>query len=178
MAAPARREEINLETEICKRSSSYSFVQALRVLRQISLSKDGRDLFDNVRIRPDLTLNFQYNEISDVEKPTDDPFRFLMTVTFLGLYGTGSPLPMFYTQELFKEQESNLSVSRDFIDTFNSILYEAYFYVWKKYNLFYSLFEEPDSKLQERLLYLAGFAGEKFSKKFSIGQREDGCPVS
>ncbi len=167
MATPARREEIDLETEVCKRSSSYSFVQVLRLLRLISLQKDGKELFDNVRVRPELSLNFQYNDVSNVEKPTDDPFRFLMTVTFLGLYGTGSPLPMFYTQELFNEQKNNLSVSRDFIDTFNSVLYEAWFYAWKKYNLFYSLFEDPDSALKERLLYLAGFSGEKFSKKFS-----------
>ncbi len=167
MATPARRETTYLETEVCKRSSSYSFAQVLRLLRLISLQKDGRELFDNIRVRPELSLNFPYHEVTTVEKPKDAPFRFLMTVTFLGMYGTGSPLPMFYTQELFKEEENNLSVSRDFIDTFNSVLYEAYFYAWKKYNLFYSLFEDSDSALKERLLYLAGLSGEKFSKRFS-----------
>ncbi len=167
MATPTRRKTTDLETELCKRSSSYSFIQALRLLRLISLQKEGKELFDNVRVRPELTFNFQYNEISAVEKPTDTSFCFLMTVTFLGMYGTGSPLPMFYTQELFKEQENNLSVSRDFIDIFNSVLYEAYFYIWGKYSLLYSLFEAPDHTLQERLLFLAGLGGKNFCKQFS-----------
>lgn len=165
------RKAVDLETDPTKNSNRYSFIQALRHLRFKALAA-GKHLFDFVRIRAELSLGFSNGAIAAIEKISNDPERFRVTATFLGMYGTGSPLPMFYTQELFSEQKVNSSVSRDFIDVFNGLLYEAHFGVWKKTNFLYSLFEDHDPKLAERLMCVAGVGHRTIRKAFTEPLRQ------
>jgi type VI secretion system protein ImpH len=172
MATAARREETDLEKNLCKDGARYTFIQALRLLRLLARTKYGRDLFDCVRVRPDLALRFQHTELTSIEKKEKDADQFLVTTTFQGLYGVGSPLPMFYTEELFHEQYNGRSASRDLIDIINHTLYAAYFFTWRKCTLFYSLFEDPDPSLWDRLMYFAGCGGAKLRETFSSPHRQ------
>ena len=171
METAPRRKTTALDLDLTQNGSQFTFIQALRMLRLKAL-RLGKTLFDSVRVRSDLSFSFPHGEVAAIEKTADDPERFTITATFLGLYGTGSPLPMFYTQELFTEQRDGRSVKRDFYDIFNGVLYEAYFYAWKKNQFLHSLFEDFDAALVDRLLCLAGINNTGVKKEFSEPLRQ------
>ncbi|MBN1578989.1 MAG: type VI secretion system baseplate subunit TssG [Chitinispirillaceae bacterium] len=156
-----------------KRGNAYSLVQILRLLRH-AIDEDKRpSFFDRVRIRADLSFSAAEGEVCSVEKYTGkiSTVEFLVTSTLLELYGTGSPLPLFYTQELIREQNHGSSISREFFDIINSLIYESYFYLWQKCSLAVSLFEAPNKDLWERLFCFCGLGSDSLKKKYSVPGR-------
>jgi type VI secretion system protein ImpH len=164
MAPKNRRKAITVEN-ILSEGSEYSFIQAIRLLHLLSDRLKSQDPFDKIRVRPELSWSTPLSELVRIEKNKVPSSIFHLTATFLQLYGTGSPLPMFYTQELFTAQSKGISADREFIDIFNGILYEIHFSIWKKYQLSYRMFEAPDPALWEQLLCICGAGNSKYRKK-------------
>ncbi len=150
--------------DILKNSSSYSFIQAIRLLGYY-LRVQG-DEFEGVmrrkiRVHPQLSLDFPGTDIISIEQKATDPDKYFITATFLGLYGASSPLPTFYTEDLLDEASEDKSISRDFLDIINSPAYVLFFKCWAKYSFVYSLVESRRDDLLERLFCLLGFGTEK-----------------
>ena len=120
---------------------------------------DVEELLRRIHTGPELSLAFPEADVTSVKALPGEPSRFSVTATFLGLYGTGSPLPTFYTEDLLQEQAQDRTTSRDFIDIFNSRLYSLYFAVWAQYRLFYKIGEARDNDALHRLYCLLGFEG-------------------
>lgn len=115
---------------------------------------------DRVRIRPELSLSFPAADVTKVEQTGDAGADILISTTFLALYGTSSPLPTHYTEDLLDEAMADSSVSRDFLDLLHQRLYHLYFQCWSKYRLFMRVAEEKNPQDLERLFCLIGL-GQK-----------------
>jgi type VI secretion system protein ImpH len=155
-----------LKERLLDEGKRFTFIQAYRFLFFLlrkEMSPDAResDVLKRIRVRPDLSFAFPGTDIVSIEERPNVPGRFLITATFLGLYGASSPLPAFYTEDLLDEQSQEGSVSRDFLDIFNSRLYDLYFKTWGSRRLFFSLIEEKNQDVLERLFSLIGLGGEK-----------------
>ncbi len=164
MAGEAGRQTAHLKEQLLKEGNRFSFIQVVRFLlyllgREDGSGKDADDLLRRIRTRPELSLSFPEADVMSVSQLPDSPTRFSITATFLGLYGAGSPLPTFYTEDLLQEQVQDGSVSRDFVDIINSRLYSLYFAVWRHYRLFYEIGESKDRETLHRLYCLLGFEG-------------------
>ena len=153
----------NLEESLLQEGHSYSFFQAVRLIRLIlRRQNDARDAASVegrfLRIRPELTLGFPSSDIARIEEVPleNDGRRFIIYATFLGLYGTSSPLPSFYTEDLLHEASDDKSVTRDFIDVINSSIYPLFINSLLKYNLFLQICEEKNQDYLERIQSLAG----------------------
>ena len=85
-----------------------------------------------------------------------------MTATFLCLYGTASPLPTFYTEDLMEEASEDESATRDFIDILNHQLYLLLFESWLKYRQSLQVMEEKRQAYTERLYCLLGLGETKY----------------
>lgn len=163
---PQNREQTpEIINELIENSRSFSFVQAVRLLlhqcvRGSDEAATGKKILENhIRIRPELSLNFPGTDITGVDitrKNPDSPIRFLITATFLGLYGSSSPLPTFYTEDLIDEFNDDKSIKRDFMDIINYALYPIFFKIWSKHRLFYKICEEQDEQVIEMLYSLLG----------------------
>ncbi|MGB9701073.1 MAG: type VI secretion system baseplate subunit TssG, partial [Thermodesulfobacteriota bacterium] len=121
MAGEDRGSSLNLKLDLLEKGHEFSFFQALRLLRRLTKgieqpSPEGRG---HIKIRPHLSLAFPPADIAQIEENAEDPFSFTVTATFLGLYGSSSPLPTFYTEDLLAEAMEEETVTRDFIDIFN-----------------------------------------------------------
>jgi type VI secretion system protein ImpH len=115
----------------------------------------------SVRIKPSLSLAFPASDVESIREIGDpDEPRFLITANFLGLYGSASPLPTFYTEDLIDEAAEDESVSRDFIDILNQRLFELLFECWGKYRQSLQIVEQESSAHIGRLFCLLGL-GEK-----------------
>jgi type VI secretion system protein ImpH len=172
MADQNRGAVSSLIQDIFEKPTSYSFFQAVRLLRLIENKTSGpalEDFFQNeLRVRPHLSLSFPANDMTEIALSDDEGARRLhITATFLGLYGTGSPLPTFYTEELLDESSDDRTVCRDFLDIFNSPFYAYFFKAWTKYRLQIKSLDERDASYLDKLFCLLGLGHEELKSHFA-----------
>lgn len=160
MAGTARGSAHFLKGRLLEEGSGHSFVQALRLLRRVLMAEGGvgdrKAFWRRVKVRPHLSMAFAPADIHDVRQVGEGPSRYQVTVEFMGLYGSTSPLPNFYTEDLLDEQSEGKTATRDFLDLVNATIYPLQFQSWSKHRLFHSLVEERDPAALERLFCLLG----------------------
>jgi len=166
MAGQDGRESTALETELLEKGNVFSFVQAVRLLRLLIRQSAGENIDANalnsaIWTRPELSLNFPQADIAAIDRISEKPPRYLITATFLGLYGVSSPLPTFYTEDLLQENLQDFSASRGLIDIINSRFYDLFFHVWGRHRLFFKLIEDPSYAYLQRLYCFLGPESEK-----------------
>ena len=155
-----------LKHQLLQEGRSFSFFQAMRLLRLLTSASSGESYAtagfnESVRIKPNLSLAFPASDVESIRESGDpEQARFLITANFLGLYGSASPLPTFYTEDLIDEAAEDESVSRDFIDILNQRLYALLFECWGKYRQSMQIVEQNSSAHINRLFCLLGL-GEK-----------------
>ncbi len=162
-----------LRQDLLDNPQRYGFFQAIRLLRLFACREGGCDdarfLNDNLRIRPDLSLAFPGTDMTDLSEERDDDQdeapRYHITATFLELYGSASPLPTFYTEELLDDASDDNTVVRDFVDIVNSPLYPLIIRAWSKYRLPIKVLDEEAEEYLERLFCLAGLGLPELRKK-------------
>ncbi len=172
MARPHRGTSVDIEKfghapiiqELMNNSRAFSFFQAMRLLRHLVKGRGtdvSQSMSGTIRVRPELSLAFPSSDIDSIE-PVEDRQGdiFQITATFLGLYGTTSPLPTFYTEDLIDEYSQDESVSRDFLDILNQRLYELLYRGWLKYRNYLQAAEENNREHLERLYCLIGLGSK------------------
>lgn len=170
MASQDRGSSFNLKMDLLKNGHAFSFYQVLRLLRlylQNSERSEERHSIEEdwIRIRPELSLAFPASDVASIEESIrENGSLYYVTATMLGLYGSSSPLPTFYTEDLMEEASEDMSVARDFIDLFNHRLYLLLFHCWMKYREFLKVVEENDSKDLEKLFCLLGMGEAELRK--------------
>ncbi len=166
MAGTNWQQTDNIETDLLDRSSSFSFFQSIRLLNsfasnrstQIEKSKKRAGCQD-IRISPNLSLSFPRSGVEKIEK--DENGRYSLTSNLAGLYGTGSPLPTFYTEELFEDVSRGETTTKEFMDVINQRLYELLFAGWNKYRSMQVVVEEKNKAHTDRLYSLIGLSEEE-----------------
>jgi len=116
-----------------------------------------------IRFRPDVSMAFAAASLASVElmdRPGaeaegDDLFR--ITANFLGLYGTQSPLPNHWSEEILREHADDSTV-RDFLDLFHHRAYAFFYRAWSKYRFHVQHRAAGDDAFTQRFLALVGFA--------------------
>ncbi len=172
MAAEDREHDADIIEKLTTKSSRFSFVQAVRLLvhhlDNSSLPGDPGpvELLERyIRVRPELSLRFPGTDITDIEKTGHDPEKYRITATFLGLYGSYSPLPTFYTEDLIDEMNEDGSIKRDFIDIINFTLYPLFFRIWSKHRLFYKICEERDDTVTNMIYCFLGLENDHLRRQ-------------
>lgn len=159
-----KADRTDIVKELLANGRAFSFFQAVRLLRHVVKGRtlNGKpDMSELIRVRPDLSLAFPAADIDRIEQvDSGGGAVYRITATFLGLYGSASPLPTFYTEDLLAESSNDESVSRDFLDILNQRFYELLFQGWLKYRNFSQVAEEKNAEHLERLFCLAGLGSE------------------
>jgi type VI secretion system protein ImpH len=159
MAREDRTAAVDVNDQLLSNPRAFTFFQALRLLRLLNRKSNGgttdQGSFKWIRVRPNLTLEFPASDIEAID-PRKNGDGFRMTANFLGLYGTSSPLPTFYTEYLIDEGLRDLHAARELIDVLNDSLYPLLFEAWTKSRPMIKVVEEQDQRLLERLFGLIG----------------------
>ncbi len=156
--------------DLFARPWAYSFVQVTRILRYYFANAERHSTFieKHIVIRPHLSLSFPAHDVVSLkcldqkghivpEPPEDAPPIFVLTVNMLGLYGTSSPLPTFYTEDLLAEEREDLRGMRDFLTVFNTRIYDLFLHAgWFRFTPIRTIFEQKDYSLGEKALALGG----------------------
>jgi len=163
MADTTRGTPPTVKEDLLANPARYSFFQAVVLLRHFFYKEsvppdDSSFIYDHLRVRPHLSLSFPGSDMTELSEDASGSFPvYHITATFLGLYGSSSPLPTFYTEDLIEERSEDVSVTRDFLDVVNSPLYPLLIRAVSKYRLFYQLLDAANSEILERIYCLLGY---------------------
>ncbi len=169
MVGSDRRSPDDLKLTLIKEGRAFSFYQVMRLLRLFDKNTRTGDATyltsANIRIFPNLSLTFPASDVEKIQAiEGDNATRYHVTANFLGLYGSSSPLPTFYTEDLIDEASDDESAGREFINILNHRLYLLLFETWEKYRQFIQVTEEKNPQYIERLFCLIGL-GETIHRK-------------
>ena len=153
MATPNGQSTSDLKNDLLGHGHQFTFFQAVRLLTRLTAHEPKRQL----RIRPELSLGFPACDVTQIEERPGDQ-GFSMTATFFGLYGVSSPLPTFYTEDLFRDRRDDSAVTRDFLDILHHRLFVLLFESWKKYRLFIQVAEAGNPVYLDMLYAIAGLS--------------------
>jgi type VI secretion system protein ImpH len=158
-----RTSDRPLAESLIPKAKRSSFFQLVRLLERCAegtarVGHGGPASAEAIRFRPDTSLAFPASDISELDvirSPGSEAERYRITTTFLGLYGSSSPLPSFYSEEILQTDEEQNRI-RDFLDLFHHRLLSLFYRCWSKYR-YHVQFEYGEADpLTPRLFSLIG----------------------
>jgi type VI secretion system protein ImpH len=99
-----------IKADLLSHGRCFSLFQAVRLVRHMLEQKsEGAEvktgarngLISGLRVKPHLSLGFPLAGVEHIDET--EKGGFTITSNILGLYGSGSPLPTFYTEDLFAD---------------------------------------------------------------------------
>lgn len=167
-----------LATDLLQNAKEFSFFQAVRLLHGLHpdaprLGHQGPPEAERIRLRPELSLVFPNSDIAEVEEiPVGDPdnpqgWQYRITVTFMGLYGTSSPLPVHYTEDMIRADEHE-SLLRGFIDLFHHRILSLLYRVWEKYRHGVQYSDSASDYYSRRILQMVGVDLERLPQGMKL----------
>jgi type VI secretion system protein ImpH len=157
----------DLIQRLCDEGYTFNFFQALSLLEEKYRSERGASQpaeAGMVRLVPDASLSFPASDVAAVRR-TKQGVEFVLT--FMGLVGVSSPLPLYFTEYIARHEDASEPL-RDFLAQFNHRLYTLFYRAWQKYR-FVSMAAAgglPASPMAQRIASLAGIGREKLSDPF------------
>ncbi len=152
MAAETRTADTAVKSSLLAHGERYAYFQAIRLLRLFDRRVGARH--ENLRVRPKLGLDFPESDIDRIEVLPQGGYR--ISANFFGLYGVASPLPAYYTEDLFEEEREDRHAVREFLDIVHYAVYPLLFDAWSKYRLEQRVVEDGDTDLLGRLYAFVG----------------------
>ncbi|MFT6895908.1 MAG: type VI secretion system protein ImpH [Paraglaciecola sp.] len=156
--------------ELQSHPQRYTFFQAVDLLESymqgqqtqsdiVDVGFFGPTAFESMRFRPHASLGFPSADLKKIDLlTTPQGSKFRMEVNFMGLYGTTSPLPAFYTESIIGDSE-NESNRRDFLDVFHHRAISLVYRVSGKYLLTNRIKPGLKDEVSNWLFSLIGFRG-------------------
>lgn len=153
----------------------YAFFQVVEMLQQAL--DDGREVgtharprHERLRFSVDNSLGFPTSDVAGVKRrKTNDPDQDVIdiTVNFMGLHGSTSPLPTYY-QERAAQYVGEGSVIRDFQDFFHHRLIGLLHRAMKKYRYFNHYRPAAQDGFSQWIFSLFGLADQDVRQEADI----------
>ncbi len=155
-------EEINeaLEGIVTKATLPQAVRIALHYLKDYYPTLDAPELTEKIRYRANPSLSFQKSEIANAElKRNDDGVYVELTLNFLSIFGSASPLPSHYSETVLRSTDGEGPL-RDFLDLFNHRLERFVYPVWLKHRYYIQHRNDLGDDFSKYVLSLMGLYGE------------------
>jgi len=170
-----RTTDRSIAEMLAPRARHFSFFQLVRLLEKCTRNSTrvgfrGPAHDEILRFRPDTSLGFPASDISELEcitTPGTDREHYRITTTFLGLYGSSSPLPSFYSEEILWNDEDQ-SRTRDFLDLFHHRLLSLFYRCWSKYRYSVQFEYGEDDPVTPNLFSLIGLDSHLSSRETGL----------
>jgi len=105
-----------------------------------------------IRFEPDPSLAFPSSDIVSITRHDD---RIVLRLSFMGLSGVSSPLPVYFSDYIV-QHEAEAAALLDFLTVFNNRMYALFYRAWKKYRLTSITCGAADDPLLRCIAALAG----------------------
>jgi type VI secretion system protein ImpH len=148
---------IEMLREDAPRYSFFQIAQLAEAAGAGEIGGRGPVSEEQLRFRTRLSMAHPASDVTDAERVEDAEGRerLLLETTFLGLYGTASPLPSYFTEDLLHEENED-SLVRGFLDIFHHRMISLFYRCWKKYRHHVQFSHGGQDAFSKRLLSLTG----------------------
>lgn len=161
MAPKDWTDENRLAETLAGKARGFSFFQLVRLLEKHSCGAPrvggaGPAQDECLRFRPETSLGFPAADVVSIEPVSalsGSPSRLRIATSFLGLYGSTSPLPLCYCEEVLWEDPDHSRV-RDFLDIFHHRMISLLYRSWCKYRYPIEFEHGTDDPITPRLFAL------------------------
>lgn len=172
MAVEDGSAEYPVIQELQTHAHRFTFFQAVSLLEKYSASNNSVSIgfrgpcdLETVRFRPYASLGFSSADVKKIERIEHaEVDRFRIEVSFMGLYGTVSPLPAFYTESIIRDSDGE-SNRRDFLDLFHHRAISLMYRSQSKYLLSNQFKKGLGDQVSNWLFALIGLHGAKKLEK-------------
>ncbi len=167
---------------------TFDFFQAVWLLERylggrVAVGERGPVAQESFRFRPDVSMAFPGTDVHSIRRCTDpsgETAFHLIEVTFLGLYGVATPLPLHYATGILRSVERDVATDdqdgaqtsgglapgrvpgsspvRDFLDIFHHRLISLFYRSWLKYRYDRTFGQPGRDKITDYLLWLIGYS--------------------
>jgi type VI secretion system protein ImpH len=151
---------IEINKRIKESTSKYSLPQSIRVvcayLKKFYPSLNQDKLYEKIIFKANPSLAFQRSEINKIVfVKTDSDVKVEMTLNFLGIFGSSSPMPSNYTEMVLDSVDSDM-VLHDFLNLFNHHLQRFVYPIWKKHRYYIQYKSDLKDKFSKYILSFLG----------------------
>ena len=165
MATEVEQSELNILEKLLTQPKSFNFYQAIRLIGHlVSYETKHGGLKGKLDIIPLLSLAFPETDIHEIQHYSDSN-QFILIATFFSLYGTTSPLPTFYTEQLIQDNDLDSDEVKCLLDIFHKRLYKMLYQAWSKNRIFEQFAEHHDAIYREALYGFIGLAGKELRQE-------------
>lgn len=159
MADPDRGKDHPLKRTLLQEGHRFSFFQAVRLLQRgagAPVGHQGPVDREAIRFSPVLDLSFASSDVAKITETAgpDGTTRYDIATTFLSVYGSVSPLPTYFTEELLSQDEESLQ--KEFLDIFHHRALSLFYRVWEKYRYTARFSSDGSDYFSRRFLSLLG----------------------
>ncbi|MBN1307411.1 MAG: type VI secretion system baseplate subunit TssG [Chitinispirillaceae bacterium] len=157
----------DLIERLCTEAHDFNFFRAVQLLEEYFQKTTGSaNPIDAGKIRflPDESITFPPNDIAAIEE-REGTVSF--TLSFMGLVGVTSPLPVYFSEYLSSHHETSLALY-DFLTIFNHRMYSLFYRAWKKYHFLYNFTAHGTDSFTRKIAMLSGVDPAGDAKKMRL----------
>jgi type VI secretion system protein ImpH len=170
MGAEERQSEPDLKTRIpalepeARRFAFYRLVYLLERLASGAppVGQLGPPAEERIRLRGDTSLVFASSDVTELKlvKCPDGIERARISNAFLGLYGSVSPLPAYFIEQIaLNEYQGGPQPIREFLDVFHHRLLSLIYRAWTKYRFSVMYRSKGTDPFTRRMMCTVGLDG-------------------
>jgi type VI secretion system protein ImpH len=147
----------------------YSFFRLIYLLERLAAGSPpvgqlGPVSDERIRLRGDTSLVFASSDVSSVEahKGSDGTTRARVSSAFMALYGSVSPLPTYFVEQLaLTDYQGGPQPIREFLDVFHHRLLSLVYRAWTKYRFSVMYRRQGKDSFSRRMFCSVGLDGFK-----------------
>lgn len=157
----------SLRERLVNNPGDFTFAQATRMIVQTLHMAGVNDPSGAILYKVNPNLSFPPRDIEKIEFAGEGGgTRAEITMNLMGLHGSASPLPSYFTEHVAKYQDEPDAL-RDFLDIFNHRLLSLLYGTWTKYRYYFQYKDGATDSLSQRFL---GFIGLGYEDTRSSGK--------
>lgn len=157
----------DLIERLTSESRDFNFFRAVQLLEEFYLRSQGiKNPIDSGRIRfkPDRSITFPPNDIAAIGGNQD---ALSFTLSFMGLVGVTSPLPVYFSEYILSHPETAPALY-DFLTIFNHRMYALFYRAWKKYHFLFNFKSDGSDSFTQKIAMLAGLNHDASERKMRM----------
>jgi type VI secretion system protein ImpH len=163
MASSQRKPDDALRELLAAQGEKFNFFQAVQLLLRLSpdsvpVCELGPPQDEALRFVHDPQLIFHSSDITDIKpRVIRDGHAFAQVQsTFLGLFGTASPLASFISEDVIAAEQNDQKSLKAFYDIFHHRLISLFYRAWKKYRFAVGFRSDGTDAFTRRALVFVG----------------------
>lgn len=167
-------EQIN--SSLNENITKYSLPQIIRVvsgyLKEFYINKTSQEVYDCIQFKSNPSLSFQKSEISKVHFfNKGEEIKVEITLNFLGIFGSSSPLPSHYSEMVLESIDSDY-VLHDFLNLFNHHLQKFVYPIWQKHRYYIQYQNDLQDKFSKYIFSFLGLYSNRMQNNSSLNLRK------